>query len=263
MGDVKERIDDVGDSVHDGLQTMQEQLKEYVLDTIGSSEIKLARKDDALEAMVIALKEEISELKGELEMINDNSGSDGGNRKPRNGKRRPNSPKEKRGKLRCYFCNGPYMKRDCPKVSTFTAIKKNDEPEEEKAIEKKASRVNSMILFPKKRNGREGLMFVDISIAGRNGSALIDMGASGLFISEKAAKKLELNLNLYRSRIKEYEIRSRKVESRRVAESIYPNLYEVCLKCISYLMLKDIVAIGSLGIIEDCHHTIELYFGTF
>lgn len=91
------------------------------------------------------------------------------------------------------------MKRDCPKVSTFTAIKKSDEPEEEKPIEKKASRVNSMILFPKKRNGREGLMFVDINIAGRNGSALIDTEGSDLFISEKAAKKLGLSVrNLIR-----------------------------------------------------------------
>ncbi|KAG8503718.1 hypothetical protein CXB51_001706 [Gossypium anomalum] len=130
------------------------------------------------------------------------SGSDGGNRKPRNGKRRPNSPKERRGKLRCYFCNGPHMKRDCPKVSTFSAIKKSDEPEEAKPIEEKASRVNSMILFPKKRNGREGLMFVDINIAGRNGSALIDTGASDLFISEKAAKKLGLSIKKLNRKIK-------------------------------------------------------------
>ncbi|KAH1106027.1 hypothetical protein J1N35_009795 [Gossypium stocksii] len=64
MGDVKERIDDVDDRLIDGLQTMKEQLREYVWDTIGSSENKLAEKNDALEAMVTALKEEISELKG-------------------------------------------------------------------------------------------------------------------------------------------------------------------------------------------------------
>ncbi|KAH1057632.1 hypothetical protein J1N35_035697 [Gossypium stocksii] len=43
------------------------------------------------------------------------SSSDGGNGKPRNEKWRPNSPKEKRGKLRCYLCKGPHMKRNCPK----------------------------------------------------------------------------------------------------------------------------------------------------
>ncbi|MBA0735900.1 hypothetical protein Gogos_019701, partial [Gossypium gossypioides] len=65
MGDLKEKIDDVDD----GLQTMQEQLREFVWDTIGSSENKLIEKDDALEAMVAALKEEINELKGKLKIF--------------------------------------------------------------------------------------------------------------------------------------------------------------------------------------------------
>ncbi|KAH1082520.1 hypothetical protein J1N35_022281 [Gossypium stocksii] len=69
MGDVKERIGDVDDRLIDGLQKMKEQLREYVWDTIGSSENKLAEKNDALKAMVTALKEEISELKEELKIF--------------------------------------------------------------------------------------------------------------------------------------------------------------------------------------------------
>ncbi|MFQ6650417.1 hypothetical protein Gotur_022873 [Gossypium turneri] len=69
MGDVKEKIDDVDDRFNDRLRTMQEQLREFVGDTIGSSENKLAGKDDALEAMVTALKEEINKLKGELKIF--------------------------------------------------------------------------------------------------------------------------------------------------------------------------------------------------
>ncbi|MBA0567733.1 hypothetical protein Golob_005275 [Gossypium lobatum] len=99
------------------------------------------------------------------------SSSDDGNRKPQNEKWRPNSPKEKRGKLRCYFCKGPHMKKDCPKVSSVSAIKRNDEPEE-------------------KRNCREELMFVDINIAGQKRSALVDTGASDLFISKKVVGNL-------------------------------------------------------------------------
>ncbi|KAH1056552.1 hypothetical protein J1N35_034617 [Gossypium stocksii] len=68
---VKERIDDVDDRLMDGLQTMKEQLREYMWDTISSSENKLARKNDALEAMVTVLKEEINELKRELKEINE------------------------------------------------------------------------------------------------------------------------------------------------------------------------------------------------
>ncbi|KAK8283219.1 hypothetical protein V6Z12_D08G079200 [Gossypium hirsutum] len=62
VGDIKERIDDVDDRLHGGLQSMQEQLKEYVLDNVE----KLNGRDDVIEAMVTALKEEIAELKGEL-----------------------------------------------------------------------------------------------------------------------------------------------------------------------------------------------------
>ncbi|MBA0755862.1 hypothetical protein Gogos_020094 [Gossypium gossypioides] len=83
---------------------------------------------------------------------------------------------------------------DCPKVSSVSAIKRNDELEEAKPIEKKTSTVNSMVLIPKKRNGGEGLMFVDINIAGQKRSALVDTGASDLFISEKATGKLGLSI---------------------------------------------------------------------
>ncbi|MBA0871193.1 hypothetical protein Goshw_022396, partial [Gossypium schwendimanii] len=44
VGDVKERIDDVDDRHNDGLRTLQGQFREFVLDTIGSSENKLAGK---------------------------------------------------------------------------------------------------------------------------------------------------------------------------------------------------------------------------
>ncbi|MBA0876146.1 hypothetical protein Goshw_013330 [Gossypium schwendimanii] len=118
------------------------------------------------------------------------SRNDGDDRKPRNGKWRPNSPKGKREKLRCYFCKGPHMKRDCLKVSSVLAIKRNDEQEEVKPIKKKTLTVNSMVLISKRGNGKEGLMFVDINIVGQKRSALIDTGASDLFISEKAVRKL-------------------------------------------------------------------------
>ncbi|KAK8307358.1 hypothetical protein V6Z12_D03G189900 [Gossypium hirsutum] len=69
MGEVNESIDDVDDRLNDRLRTIQEQLREFVWDTIGSSKNKLIGKDDALKAMVAALKEEINELKGELKIF--------------------------------------------------------------------------------------------------------------------------------------------------------------------------------------------------
>ncbi|KAK5792474.1 hypothetical protein PVK06_033588 [Gossypium arboreum] len=68
-GDIREKINDVDDRTTDGLQMMKEQLREYVWDTIGSSENKLAGKDNALESMVTTLKEDINELKGELKIF--------------------------------------------------------------------------------------------------------------------------------------------------------------------------------------------------
>ncbi|MFQ6640823.1 hypothetical protein Gotur_015730, partial [Gossypium turneri] len=53
----------------DLLSALEDRLREFVWDTIDSSENKLVGKNDALEAMVTALKEEINELKGELKIF--------------------------------------------------------------------------------------------------------------------------------------------------------------------------------------------------
>ncbi|KAK8359086.1 hypothetical protein V6Z12_A04G071500 [Gossypium hirsutum] len=73
VGDVKERVDDIDDRVNDGLLSMKEQLRDYVLDHVekliardDAIEEKLSGRNDAIEAMMAALKEEIAELKGEL-----------------------------------------------------------------------------------------------------------------------------------------------------------------------------------------------------
>ncbi|MBA0633868.1 hypothetical protein Godav_025731 [Gossypium davidsonii] len=84
----------------------------------------------------------------------------------------------------------------------ISTIKKKDVPEEAKPVEKKTSRVNSMVLFRKNRDGEEGLMFVDINIAGQKRSALVDTGALDLFISKKVAKKLGLSIRKSNKKIK-------------------------------------------------------------
>ncbi|KHF97225.1 hypothetical protein F383_36825 [Gossypium arboreum] len=43
-----------------------------------------------------------------------------------------------------------------------------------------------------------------------------------------------------------------------MAYKAFKSLLCMCLHC-----FIDIVAIGSSGIVENRHHTIELYFGTF
>ncbi|KAA3459293.1 UBA domain-containing protein mud1-like [Gossypium australe] len=96
--------------------------------------------------------------------------------------------------MRCFFYSGPHMKKNCLKISLFSAIRRNDEPKEAKPVEKMTSMINLMVLTPVKRNGWERLMFIDINIAGQKRSALVDTKALDLFKSEKAARKLGLSI---------------------------------------------------------------------
>lgn len=126
--------------------------------------------------------------------------STSGNGKPRDAKRGLDNPRDKRKKMKCFLCQGPHMARKCPNKVMISA--KNDEPKEEaKPTEGNTSKINSMVLIPGKRN-ENGLMFVDINIAGQKRSALIDTGASDLFMSEKAAKKLGLSIRKSNKKIK-------------------------------------------------------------
>ena len=76
VGNVKETLELV-EGRTDGFDSMEEQLRDFVLDSLGANrdkitelleftEVKLAEKDEALEDMVLAMKKEMEELKGEL-----------------------------------------------------------------------------------------------------------------------------------------------------------------------------------------------------
>lgn len=73
----------------------------------------------------------------------------------------------------------------------FTIVKEDEaNPNKEKLL-----RLRSMILnsIKVKRNCKQkGLMFININIAGRRKSALIDTGVSDLFISKKIVGKIGL-----------------------------------------------------------------------
>ncbi|MFQ6621814.1 hypothetical protein Gotur_001628 [Gossypium turneri] len=73
VGDIKERIDDVDDRLHDGLQSIQEQLKVYVLDKLE----QLTGRDDAIKAMDCPKKAALTaiEAKWESDVEDNNLGS--------------------------------------------------------------------------------------------------------------------------------------------------------------------------------------------
>ncbi|MBA0570065.1 hypothetical protein Golob_003753 [Gossypium lobatum] len=64
--DAKERLDEADGGLIDGLQSMKEQLRDYMSESLSSIENKLTDRDDTLEAMMTTSKEDIAELKGEL-----------------------------------------------------------------------------------------------------------------------------------------------------------------------------------------------------
>ncbi|MBA0800486.1 hypothetical protein Gohar_010915, partial [Gossypium harknessii] len=112
------------------------------------------------------------------------------------------NPRDKGKRIKCFICQRPHMVLKCLKKLMISTIEKKDEPKEVKPVEKKTSRVNSMVLFRKNKDGEEGLMFVDINIAGPKWSALVDMGASNLFISKKVENKLGLSIGKSNKKIK-------------------------------------------------------------
>ncbi|KAE8694779.1 hypothetical protein F3Y22_tig00110773pilonHSYRG00015 [Hibiscus syriacus] len=100
------------------------------------------------------------------------------------------NPWEKKGDLSCFNCGGNHMKRDCPQLVKVAAIKENDG--EEKETLKLGSIISSMEI--KKGRKKKGLMYVNITVAGQKMSALVDRGASELFLSEQAAMKFDLRV---------------------------------------------------------------------
>ncbi|OMP08896.1 hypothetical protein COLO4_06016, partial [Corchorus olitorius] len=68
--------------------------------------------------------------------------------------------------------------------------------EQQPVKEKETLKLGSILLSvePKKRR-KKGLMFVDMEVAGQKVNALVDTGASHLFVSEGGTKKLGLKVD--------------------------------------------------------------------
>ena len=99
--------------------------------------------------------------------------------------------KKEREPQACFPCDGPHRMRDYPKRGKLAAIVKKGDTERD------TLKLGSMILssIKTKRSARhKGLMFVDITVASNKMNALVDTGASDLFMFKTAAKKLGLGV---------------------------------------------------------------------
>ncbi|PKI40024.1 hypothetical protein CRG98_039594 [Punica granatum] len=102
--------------------------------------------------------------------------------------------------LKCFLCDGPHMARECPTKAKLAVLVKADEDKEEETRLGSLRTLSS--ITTRKANRSKGLMFADVEIARKAFSALVDTGASNLFISEEGAKKLGLRVERIRGRLK-------------------------------------------------------------
>ncbi|KAE8656709.1 hypothetical protein F3Y22_tig00116997pilonHSYRG00207 [Hibiscus syriacus] len=101
--------------------------------------------------------------------------------------------------IQCYNCKGQgHLAKDCPQRNKLSAIKEKDGEESEDL--KLGSILSTMEV--KKGRKNKGLMFMDVNIAGKKLSALVDTGASELFMSEPVAKRLGLHVEKANGSIK-------------------------------------------------------------
>ncbi|MFQ6630593.1 hypothetical protein Gotur_009813 [Gossypium turneri] len=114
----------------EALLTVQKGLKPWVRQEVEQRGVqKLSEAMRVVESVVkLGLRKDKlgsskSEEKGVCEMDHkedivdgNGNGDNGGNGKPRVGKRKP---KRKRDKLKCFLCDGPHMLKKCPKKSAL------------------------------------------------------------------------------------------------------------------------------------------------
>ncbi|KAI3412628.1 Hydrolase_4 domain-containing protein [Psidium guajava] len=106
-------------------------------------------------------------------------------------------PEKRRFQVKCFLCDGPHFARDCSAKGQIASVIKAKE-EEKKQAEKDETRLGSLRVLSsiksKKAAKSKGMMFVEMKIGDTTMNALVDTGASDLFISEEAAKKLDLKV---------------------------------------------------------------------
>ena len=79
--------------------------------------------------------------------------------------------------------------RDCPKRNKFSAITREEDDESYRDIFKLGSIILNSIK-DKRFGKRKGLMFTDIMVGGTKITALVDIEAFDLFVTERTTKRL-------------------------------------------------------------------------
>ena len=94
--------------------------------------------------------------------------------------------------IACFLCDGPHMARDCPSRTKLAAMLVQEEPHEPQP------KLDAMRLLgackTKVGKARRGPLYAEVQLAGQPYKALIDTGASDVFITGDLAQKLGLKV---------------------------------------------------------------------
>ena len=126
------------------------------------------------------------------------------------------SPRAKKP-LKCFLCIGDHIARECPVRKRLAIMLATEEKEKGEATRMGSLQILSS-MKSQARPKKKGLMYVEVSIKGHKLNALIDIGASNVFISEEAVTKLNLKLKKSRGWLK--TVNSNKVPTAGIARGV-------------------------------------------
>ncbi|KAL1224846.1 hypothetical protein V5N11_015624 [Cardamine amara subsp. amara] len=94
----------------------------------------------------------------------------------------------------CYVCKGPHPARDFLKLGLLSALIEQEEADarEDTSMLGSLQLLNALKTTPASKGASKGLMYVDVNINGQATQAMVDTGATHIFVSEGEARRLGL-----------------------------------------------------------------------
>lgn len=133
-------------------------------------------------------------------------------------KQRGSDPPQSQGNANsgCFLCNGNHKIRDCPKRNRLTALVTDDEPSGSGDSGDCAPRVNPIQLLNaitvESKAPPKGLMYVTVTVNGRQVRAMLDTGATNNFVSQAMVDHLGLQVSKSPNQVKAVNSRAQNIQ---------------------------------------------------
>ena len=106
----------------------------------------------------------------------------------------------------CFLCNSPYFARDCTKKEKISALIARSDDDGDGVTGETLTRMNLLQLLNantmEKQAPLKGLMYVVVTVNGKEVRAMIDTGATNNFVSRHEAERLGLKIVQNSSKLK-------------------------------------------------------------